>query len=93
MAVARTIPRAMPEVRRVHRLPEVLDPLWVLADQQLGEVRHGAYHGRVCHIERGLSPADEARIVRGHLDEHPVALRALQTRVSTLVIFIQESPW
>ena len=62
----------MPEMLTVHHLPEVFGTGGIFADQQLRDVLDGTDDGARVPFESGLAPADEARLIRDHLDEDPV---------------------
>jgi hypothetical protein len=64
---------AMPEVLAEHHLPQVLDTPRVLTDQENRDVLQRADHRARMPFEGCLAPADQARRIGFHLDEHPVA--------------------
>ena len=61
----------------VDRLPEVLNPHRILADQEVAQIVHGGDHGAGFPFESGFSPADDAG-VRFDFDEH---IRSIGCRV------------
>src|SRR5690606_4977911 len=50
------------ERRLAHQLPQILDPAWVLADQQIGQFVDGGPHGVGPALHHGFTPPDQTRV-------------------------------
>src|ERR1700761_625320 len=63
----------MPEMLPMHDLPEVLDAGGILSNQQRLQILNGTADCACMPFESGLTPSMQARLIRQHLYEDPVA--------------------
>lgn len=66
-------PVPVPKVLPPHRLPQMLDPPWIFADEQLRQILNRRHDATRMPFERRFTPSKQARLIRDDFDEDPVS--------------------